>query len=193
MAVEKIAQASLPTQFGKFQIVAFSDKGGKEHAALVKGEVIGAEGVLVRVHSECLTGDAFGSVKCDCRAQLEKSLELISKAPAGALIYLRQEGRGIGLVNKIRAYELQDGGLDTVEANRALGFHDDERDYSTAASILKCMGVKSIDLLTNNQEKVDSLEKSGIKIRKRVPLLTSPTPENSNYLKVKKEKMGHKL
>lgn len=193
MKVKRMAMARLPTRFGTFQIAAFSDVLGKEHAALVKGDVRGKSGVLVRVHSECLTGDTFGSVKCDCRAQLEAAQKKIGKSKRGVLIYLRQEGRGIGLVNKIKAYEFQDRGLDTVEANRALGFVDDSRDYKIAADMLKCLGVKSIDLITNNMHKVDSLRKAGINVRKRIPDITTPTKENRYYLKVKKEKMGHKL
>lgn len=188
-----VASARLPTKFGLFQVVAFTHGDDKEHAALVKGNVRGKTGVLVRVHSECLTGDAFGSEKCDCRAQLETAEKRIAKSKAGVLVYLRQEGRGIGLVNKIRAYELQDRGLDTVEANRALGFDDDLRVYNTAARMLKILGVKSIDLLTNNPAKVRELENAGIVVRRRVPLITPPTKYNRRYIEVKKEKMGHKF
>jgi len=192
METKKEAEASLPTRYGKFRVAAFCGKDRKEHAALIHGD-LACSTPLVRLHSECLTGDVFGSVKCDCRAQLEEAMRQISKTPCGILIYLRQEGRGIGLVNKIKAYGLQDKGLDTVEANKALGFADDERDYSVAAEILKSLGVSAVELLTNNPEKVSELEKYAINVTRRVPLITKPTQENSGYLKVKKEKMGHKL
>jgi 3,4-dihydroxy 2-butanone 4-phosphate synthase / GTP cyclohydrolase II len=186
------AEANLPTRLGKFRVAAFCGKDGKEHAALVHGDLT-CDVPLVRMHSECLTGDVFGSIKCDCRAQLEMAISRISAEKCGILLYLRQEGRGIGLVNKIRAYSLQDKGMDTVEANEALGFENDERDYSIAAEMLKAFGADRIRLLTNNPKKVEGLEKYGIKVVERIPLITKPTTENSSYLAIKKRKMGHKL
>ncbi len=191
MIVNFGASANLPTKFGTFRVFAFKED-AVEHAALVKGEPKG-NCVLARVHSECLTGDVFGSIKCDCRAQLETALRRISKEKHGVLIYLRQEGRGIGLVNKIRAYSLQDKGMDTVQANQALGFGVDERDYTVAAQILMLLGVKCVRLLSNNPKKADSLRKNGIDVCKMVPLKTKPTRENKGYLSVKKTKLGHKL
>lgn len=186
--VEKYPAALLTTRFGVFRIVAFPG----EHAALVKGEVAGKEGVLVRIHSECLTGDVFFSLKCDCREQLERALELIGEEGRGILVYLRQEGRGIGLVNKIRAYVLQEQGLDTVEADRRLGFEGDMRDYGVAAEILKHLGVGSIKLMTNNPEKVRSLEEHGVRVE-RIPLVVEPNGCNRDYLEAKRDKLGHAL
>jgi len=184
----RVAVAKLPTSFGDFEAVTFS---GMNDIALIKGEVKGKKSVLVRIHSECLTGDAFGSKRCDCQDQLHLSLSLLAKSDCGALLYLRQEGRGIGLHNKIRTYELQEQGLDTVEANRALGFQDDERTYDIAAFMLNYLGVSSIKLMTNNPEKVISLKALGVVITERIPIEIMPSLHNANYLKIKKEKMGH--
>ena len=187
------ATADLPTRFGAYHVVAFSHPpDGKEHAAFVHGEdVIDGEDVPVRLHSECLTGDAIGSLRCDCRDQLEASLRQLAAMPYGVLLYLRQEGRGIGLTNKIRAYELQDHGLDTVEANHALGFRDDERDYSIAAHMLDSLGVKSVKLMTNNPRKIEGLQALGIRVTSRLPLVIPANPYNRRYLNTKAHKSGH--
>ncbi|MER3398653.1 MAG: bifunctional 3,4-dihydroxy-2-butanone-4-phosphate synthase/GTP cyclohydrolase II [Chloroflexota bacterium] len=190
--VRRVAEARLPSAFGEFKVVAYEGLyDGRTHLALIKG---GPGGVpLVRIHSECLTGDVFGSLRCDCGAQLEEALRLIGAADFGVLIYLRQEGRGIGLGSKIMAYHLQERGLDTVEANLALGFAPDLREYSVASSILKELGIKKIRLLTNNPAKLDDLEEAGIEVADRVPLIIGPNPHNARYLKTKKEKLGHLL
>ena len=187
------ATADLPSRFGDFHVVAFENTGDhKEHAAFVHGDAaIDGEDVPVRMHSECLTGDAIGSLRCDCRDQLEASLRQLATMPHGILLYLRQEGRGIGLTNKIRAYELQDHGLDTVEANHALGFRDDERDYGIAAHMLATLGVRSVRLLTNNPRKIAGLEALGIRVTDRIPLVTPPNPHNEEYLRTKAVKSGH--
>ncbi|HEX9069718.1 MAG TPA: GTP cyclohydrolase II [Ktedonobacterales bacterium] len=189
----KIASiADLPTRFGDFHVVAFWNKRDrKEHAAFVRGDVTDAEAVPVRLHSECLTGDAIGSLRCDCRDQLEASLTMLGQQENGVLLYLRQEGRGIGFVNKIRAYGLQDYGYDTVEANLALGFRDDERDYDVAAHMLDSLKVKSIRLMTNNPRKIADLTSRGVKIVDRIPLVIPPNPHNEFYLQTKAEKSGH--
>ncbi len=192
--VRRGAQARLPTKFGVFTAIAFESPDVKHaYLALVKGDVSGKENVLVRIHSECLTGDALFSKRCDCGAQLVKSLELISREGIGVLIYSRQEGRGIGLFNKIAAYALQDKGLDTVEANNKLGFSADLRKYDVCARILEDLGVRSVRLLTNNLRKVEGLKKEGVKVARRVPLQTAPTKEDERYLRVKKQKLGHLL
>lgn len=193
--VEKSSETTLPTEFGKFKAIAFRDKVyGQEYLALVKGKVAGKKNVLVRVHSGCVTGDVFHSKKCDCRKQLEKAMELIEKEGAGVLLYIpSQEGRGIGLFNKIRAYELQEKGLDTVEANEALGLNADLRDYGIGAQVLRKLGLTSIKLFSNNPKKVIGLEGYGLKIVKTVPLKIKANKFNKKYLKTKKTKLGHLL
>ena len=186
------AVADLPTRFGRFRIVAFwNNRDAKEHIALVHGDVLGAENVITRLHSECLTGDALGSLRCDCRDQLGAGLERLAKEPRGILLYLRQEGRGIGLLNKIRAYSLQDAGLDTVDANIALGFRDDERDYAVAAHMLASLTVKSVSVLTNNPKKVSQLEKNGIRVVDRIPHVIPANEHNRFYLETKANRSGH--
>ena len=194
VCVRIAAVADLPSRYGQFQVVAFwNNRDGKEHAAFVRGDVTGGEEVPVRLHSECLTGDAIGSLRCDCRDQLEAALGAIGRMDSGILLYLRQEGRGIGFLNKIRAYGLQDHGLDTVEANIALGFRDDERDYSVAAHMLFSLKVQSIRLMTNNPRKIGGLEQLGVKIAGRIPLVIPPNPYNRFYLETKSLKSGHLL
>lgn len=188
-----VAEANLPSRFGMFRIVAFEGADGKEYMAVVKGEVAGKESVPVRVHSECFTGDVMGSLKCDCREQLEVSLSYIGEAEYGVVLYLRQEGRGIGLVNKIRAYALQDAGLDTVEANEALGFSDDLRSYEVAAEMLLELQVESVLILTNNPAKVRGLRECGILVEGVIPLRVGRNPHNAFYLDTKKLKSGHLL
>ncbi|MCI0476949.1 MAG: GTP cyclohydrolase II [Anaerolineales bacterium] len=186
--------ADLPSRFGKFHVVAFwNNRDGKEHAAFVHGDVCNVENVPVRLHSECLTGDAIGSLRCDCRDQLEAALHALGQMQNGILLYLRQEGRGIGFINKIRAYGLQDYGYDTVEANVALGFRDDERDYAVAAHMLQSLKVKSIRLMTNNPRKLEGLTALGVKITDRIPLIIPPNPYNEFYLQTKAAKSGHLL
>ena len=186
------AVADLPTRFGDFRIVAFwNNRDGKEHVALVHGDVLGKANVLTRLHSECLTGDALGSLRCDCRDQLGVALERLAKEPCGILLYLRQEGRGIGLRNKIRAYQLQDKGLDTVDANIALGFRDDERDYAIAAHMLKSLTVRSVRLLTNNPKKLEQLAEHGITVAERVPHVIPANEHNRSYLRTKAIRSGH--
>jgi len=190
--VEKIADANLPTKWGQFRIVGYKDKlTGEVHVALVKGNIKEKDSVLVRVHSECLTGDVFGSYRCDCGDQLHKAMEMINNEGTGVLLYMRQEGRGIGLENKLKAYQLQDQGYDTVEANEKLGFPADLRDYGIGAQILVDLGLKNIRLMTNNPKKIVGLEGFGLKVVERVPIVTKPRPENLRYLMVKKEKLGH--
>uniref|UniRef100_A0A7V4A253 Riboflavin biosynthesis protein RibBA n=1 Tax=Thermus tengchongensis TaxID=1214928 RepID=A0A7V4A253_9DEIN len=190
--VKREAEALLPTRFGEFRILGYRDTlTGEEHAALVMGGWDPEEPILVRMHSECLTGDALHSLRCDCGFQRDLALERISKEGKGVLVYLRQEGRGIGLVNKIRAYHLQDQGLDTVEANLALGFPPDLRDYGVGAQILYDLGVRKMRLLTNNPRKVKALSGFGIEIVERIPLRAGDNPHNERYLQAKKEKLGH--
>jgi GTP cyclohydrolase II len=186
------AVAELPTRFGHFQVVAFhAPDESKEHAALVKGDVMGAEDVPMRIHSECLTGDAFTSLRCDCRQQLDLAMEEIQRMPAGVVLYLRQEGRGIGFENKIRAYQLQEAGYDTNEANEMLGFRADERDYEIAADMLRALGVKSVRLMSNNPDKMRDLEHHGIRVAGRIPMQIAPTQYNAAYLETKRVKSGH--
>lgn len=194
ICVRIAAIADLPSRFGQFHVVAFwNNRDGKEHAAFVHGDVCNLENVPVRLHSECLTGDAIGSLRCDCRDQLEAALTALGKQESGLLLYLRQEGRGIGFINKIRAYGLQDHGYDTVEANLALGFRDDERDYAIAAHMLKSLKVKSIRLMTNNPRKINGLTALGVNVTDRIPLIIPPNPYNRFYLETKEEKSGHLL
>lgn len=188
------AIADLPSNFGEFQICALvSPCDGKEHTAIIKGDIVGKEGVVCRVHSECLTGDVMGSQRCDCRAQLLESLQYIEKNGEGVLLYLRQEGRNIGLTEKLKAYALQDKGYDTVEANLLLGWQPDERDYGVAAHILETLGVKSVKLLTNNPEKIIQLQEHGVEIIERLPLIIEPTKYSEYYLETKQKKAGHLL
>jgi GTP cyclohydrolase II len=192
VCVRVIAVAELPTRFGRYRIVAFwNNRDEKEHVALVRGDLIGAENVPTRLHSECLTGDAIGSLRCDCRDQLESALEKLGNEPRGLLLYLRQEGRGIGLVNKIRAYALQDKGLDTVEANLALGFRDDERDYAIAAHMIDSLNVRSVLLMTNNPRKIGALTQHGVKVERRLPHVIPPNGHNRFYLETKRDRSGH--
>lgn len=193
MKIKKVAEAFLPTRHGKFTIHAFVDSSGKEHVALTRCEHPPHDDVPVRVHSQCLTGDTLTSKRCDCRDQLEASMTYLDEKKCGVLIYLDQEGRGIGLANKIKAYSLQDGGMDTIEANVHLGFGEDQRDYSVAAEILRSFGLKSISLMTNNPEKIKDLERHGIKVSKRIPINVKPNKYNKSYLDTKKEKMNHML
>lgn len=191
-ALELFSEADVPTPRGVLRTVVFLDKAtGREHVALVKGEVSDQEGVPVRVHSECLTSEVFGSLKCDCRQQLDLALDFIAQQPRGVLLYLRQEGRGIGLGNKIKAYALQAQGLDTYEANRQLGFPDDLRSYDIAAEMLRMLGVRTVDLITNNPLKIIGLENEGIPVRRRIPSRTEHNPHNVGYLKTKRERTGH--
>lgn len=192
--VRKIAQADLPTRYGRFKIFGFQGHGKNEEAvALVRGNLKGKTAPLVRVHSQCLTGDVLTSLRCDCRSQLELSMKKIGQAPSGILLYLPQEGRGIGLMNKLRAYQLQDGGMDTVEANEKLGFAADARNYYFSAEVLKKLGAKRIRLLSNNPEKVRQLENAGIQVVERVPCQPRISKISQAYLKTKKRKMGHLL
>lgn len=193
-SLQAVAQAELPTRYGRFTIYGFEGRGPSEEAiALVRGDLNGKVPPLVRVHSQCLTGDVLTSLRCDCRAQLELSLQKIGRSPSGVLLYLPQEGRGIGLMNKLRAYELQDGGMDTVQANESLGFAADAREYDFSAKILKQLGAKRIRLLSNNPEKVRQLERAGIRVVERVPCQPRISRISRAYLQTKKSKMGHLL
>jgi GTP cyclohydrolase II len=196
-SIQPLASADFPTRWGKFRIYGFRGESGSDGArqveeavALVMGDVHSAA-PLVRIHSQCLTGDVFHSLRCDCRQQLEMALAMIRDLGAGILIYEQQEGRGIGLMAKLQAYELQDSGLDTVEANERLGFKADQRDFALPAQVLKALGVSQVRLLSNNPEKVEALESAGVKVVERVPCEVKPSPHAEEYLKTKKEKLGH--
>jgi len=194
VSVDFVASSRLPTRHGLFTIHAFEEpQTGQEHVALSMGDVGNGQPVLMRVHSECLTGDGFGSLRCDCGPQLEAAMQKVAEEGRGVILYLRQEGRGIGLVNKVRAYELQDQGADTVEANEQLGFAPDLREYSMCEDMLRHLGVTRVRLMTNNPLKVEALEKHGIQVVERVPLMTGRNPHNDQYLDTKQEKMGHLL
>ncbi|AUX40562.1 GTP cyclohydrolase [Sorangium cellulosum] len=192
VCVRVVGVAELPTRAGPFRIVAFwNNRDAKEHIAMVHGDVVGASNVPTRLHSECLTGDVMGSLRCDCRDQLLEGLKKIQSMERGILLYLRQEGRGIGLINKIRAYALQDQGLDTVEANLALGFRDDERDYAVAAHMLHSLNVQSVELITNNPNKVQQLKQHGVSVAGRIPHVIPPNDHNRFYLETKAKRSGH--
>jgi 3,4-dihydroxy 2-butanone 4-phosphate synthase / GTP cyclohydrolase II len=192
--VERMTTVQMPTVYGDFSAVAFREKlTGKHHVALVRGDVDGADNVLVRVHSECLTGDVFHSLRCDCGEQLEQALRQIAAEDRGVLLYMAQEGRGIGLLNKLRAYELQENGFDTVEANLELGFQPDMRDYGIGNQILADLGLTTIRILTNNPKKITGIEGFGLEVVEQVPIETAPTPQNARYLATKRDKLGHKL
>ncbi len=190
--IELVSKAKLPTRFGIFTIYGFLDhRDGKEHTAMVRGEVRGAEACPVRVHSECHTGDIWFSLRCDCREQLDASLNYINSQERGVIIYLRQEGRGIGLLNKLKAYDLQDRGLDTVEANNHLGLPADARSYEAAAEIIRLLGIESVALITNNPEKIKGLRMNRITVIDRIPVVIRSNLHNERYLRTKKERMGH--
>ena len=192
--VHRVAEARIPTEYGEFRMIGYqNDVDGAEHVALVYGDVAGQPNVLVRMHSKCLTGDVFGSRRCDCGFQLHRAMELIAREGRGAIVYLDQEGRGIGLLNKLRAYALQDSGADTVQANERLGFAPDLRNYGIGAQILRDLGLSSIRVMTNNPRKLVGLEGYGLQIVERVPLLADPNQENRDYLQVKRDKLGHLL
>lgn len=195
---QKLAEADFPSEFGHFRIYGFqtaaeNGQAPEEAVALRMGDLSGPEPVLVRIHSECLTGDVFHSLRCDCRSQLELALKLIAEEGRGLLIYEHKEGRGIGLINKLRAYELQDAGADTVEANERLGFDADLRDYSLPAEILRHFGIQKVRLLSNNPEKIEAVERAGVQVTERVPCIVPPVETREDYLRTKKEKMGHLL
>ncbi len=192
--VHRQVAARIPTRYGTFQLLLFTyNRDRKEHMALVMGEVRDREDVIVRVHSECFTGDVLGSLRCDCGEQLEHAMQMVAKAGQGVILYLRQEGRGIGLLDKLRAYNLQDEGLDTVEANLRLGHEPDERDYTVAALMLKDLGVRSVNLITNNPRKIHELRGLGVVVRRRTPIEVPARPENLNYLRTKAKRMDHLL
>lgn len=190
--MKRVAEAWIPTKLAKFRMITYADQNQDRmpHIAMVHEKMNPSQPVLVRVHSECMTGDLFHSLRCDCGEQLEKAFEWVARDP-GVVIYLRQEGRGIGLINKLEAYNLQDKGVDTVQANEELGFHPDERNYKDAIAILEDLGISKIRLLTNNPEKAKEIEHSSIELIERVPIIIKPKVENLKYLQVKKDKMGH--
>src|SRR5258708_3284838 len=193
-SVIKHAEANLPTEFGDFRIIGFTSVAdGEEFVVLTQGDLVGDTPILVRIHSQCMTGDVFHSIKCDCRQQLHAALRRINDEGRGVLIYQAQEGRGIGIINKIRAYALQDQGVDTVDANLQLGFGADERDYDLCADILSQLGIKKVRMMSNNPDKIASLERAGIQVTERVPLEVDPSDYATDYLRTKKEKMGHLL
>jgi len=189
--IEKVAEADFPSRFGKFRIYGFTN-GSEEAVVLKMGDIAGAP-PLVRIHSQCLTGDVFHSLRCDCRAQLELALQAIGREGRGLLIYEHQEGRGIGLLNKLRAYELQDQGLDTVEANESLGFQADLRGYELPGAILRYFGLDAVRLMSNNPEKIEALERAGVRVTERVPCIVAPVESTEEYLKTKRDKLGHLL
>jgi GTP cyclohydrolase II len=190
--VQEVAKVDFPTRFGRFTLYGFFDsRQAREHTAIVRGDVTGKERVPLRMHSECHTGDVWGSLRCDCRDQLEFAIRHIAAEPFGAVIYLRQEGRGIGLLNKIKAYQLQDLGLDTIEANQYLGLAVDARDYRVAVKIIRLLGIRSVRLITNNPDKIAQLEAAGIPVVDRIPVAIPANPHDKEYLDVKREKMGH--
>lgn len=190
--VHRVAEAFLPTEFGDFRVIAYeNDVDQREHVALIKGEIAGEDDVLVRMHSECLTGDVFHSQRCDCGQQLQTSLRRIEKEGKGVVVYMKQEGRGIGLNNKIRAYQLQERGMDTVEANELLGFPPDLRDYGIGVQVLLDLGIKSMRLMTNNPKKIIGLQGYGLSVTEQVPITVKPNRHNEGYLRAKREKMGH--
>lgn len=192
--IELVSKAKLPTRFGIFTIYGFLDhRDGKEHTAMVHGEVRGAEACPLRIHSECHTGDIWFSLRCDCREQLDASLNYINSQERGVIIYLRQEGRGIGLLNKLKAYDLQDQGLDTVDANNHLGLPTDARSYEAAAEIIRLLGIESVALITNNPEKIKGLRKNRITVTDRIPVIIRSNLHNKRYLQTKKERLGHLL
>ncbi len=194
-ALSAFARAKLPTRWGVFEVVSFANVAGEpvEHVAIVHGDVTDGRSVPTRIHSECLTGDVFGSLRCDCRDQLDLAISRVADGHRGVVLYLRQEGRGIGIAHKIRAYELQDEGLDTAEANLRLGFAEDLRRYGIAAQMLKAMGIRSVELHTNNARKLEGLEQGGVEIVRRVPIVGPERPENARYLATKRSKFGHLL
>ncbi|MBI5227383.1 GTP cyclohydrolase II [Candidatus Micrarchaeota archaeon] len=191
--MENVANALLPTRYGNFRIYAFKDENGREDMVLVACDHKIHDKIPLRIHSKCFTGDTLCSLRCDCRAQLEEAMEYIAKKKCGMIIYLDQEGRGIGLANKIKAYALQDQGYDTIEANQKLGFESDLRDYNSAADILKQFGITTVEIITNNPKKIEYLENNGITVAKRIPIITKSNKHNKKYLKTKKEKMEHML
>ena len=187
-----VESSELPTEFANFKVYAFTETGNtKDHLVISLGDLTSKKPILARIHSQCITGESLFSLRCDCRFQLTESLQQIAENGSGAIFYLQQEGRGIGLSNKIRAYKLQDEGLDTVEANHQLGFHEDERNYEIVASMAKHLQIKSVDLMTNNPKKIDALEKMGLTINKRVPILSKSNDYNRKYLSTKAKKLGH--
>ncbi|HEY3740710.1 MAG TPA: GTP cyclohydrolase II [Bryobacteraceae bacterium] len=192
--LEKVAEADFPTEFGHFRIYGFegrSDAGTEEFVAIAMGDLADDRPVLARIHSQCLTGDVFHSLRCDCRTQLELAISSVAAAGRGLIIYEPKEGRGIGLLNKLRAYELQDGGADTVEANESLGFEADLRDYELAGQIFRFFGIREVRLMSNNPKKIEALESTGVRVVERVPIIAPPRESTEDYLRTKKEKMGH--
>lgn len=192
--IKRLVTSRIPTPYGAFQLMLFSNNyDHKEHMAFVMGDIERREDVLLRVHSECFTGDVLSSLRCDCGEQLERAFQMVGEAKRGAILYLRQEGRGIGLLDKLRAYNLQDEGLDTVEANLKLGHQADERDYTAAGLMIKDLGIRSVNLITNNPKKISELESLGINVRRRVPIEIPARPENMAYLRTKMQRMNHIL